>query len=168
MKCRSRTLWWESCALLPSLSMWHILLRSSPHCNQGPAAKSQRQLVAGKQWEPRGVVLAGAPGEQTATAARVPQFQEWVGWVESKRMTLGSPSPPSQTHFLSLLSTHCCSKLCTIVCLGRLLQGGAPLLVFVQPVRELSGPSDLSLTLSPEILSPLTQAITFMGFVHMV
>lgn len=91
MKCRSRTLWWESCALLPSLSMWHILLRSSPHCNQGPATESQHQLVAGKQWELRGVPLAGAPGKQTATAAHVPQFQEWVGWVEGERMTLGSP-----------------------------------------------------------------------------
>lgn len=165
MKCRSRTLWWESCALLPSLSMWHILLRSSPHCNQGPAAKSQHQLVAGKQWEPRGVVLAGAPGEQTPTAARVPQFQEWVGWIESKRMTADSRSPPSL--FLSLLSTQCCSKLCTIVCLGRLLQGGAPALVFVQPVRELLGPSDLFFALSLEILSPFTQAITFMNVVHM-
>lgn len=75
-------------------------------------------------------------------------------------MTLGSPSPPSQTHSLCFLSTQCCSKLCTIVCLGRLLQGGAPLLVFVQPVRELLGPFDLSLTLSLEILSPFTQAIT--------
>ena len=85
-------------------------------------------------------------------------------------MTLGSPSPPSQTHFVSLLPTQCCSKLCTIVCLGRLLQGGAPLLVFVQPVRELLGPSDLflSLSLSVEILSPFTQAITLMGSVHTV
>ncbi len=71
-------------------------------------------------------------------------------------MTVGSPSPPSQTLFLSLLSTRCCSKLCAIVCLGRLLQGGAPPLVFVQPVRELLGPSDLSLSLSLEILSPFT------------
>lgn len=109
--------------------------------------------MAGKQWEPRGVVLTGAPGEQTATAARVPQFQEWVGWVASKRMTLGWPSPPSQTHSLCFLSTQCCSKLCTIVCLGRLLQGGAPLLVFVQPVRELLGPFDLSLTLTGDSLT---------------
>lgn len=85
-----------------------------------------------------------------------------MGWVESKRMTVGSSSPPSQTLFLSLLSTRCCSKLRTIVCLGRLLQGGAPPLVFVQPVRELLGPSDLSL----EILSPFTKAITFMDVGH--
>lgn len=30
---RSRTLRWERGALHPSLSMWHILLRSSPRCN---------------------------------------------------------------------------------------------------------------------------------------
>lgn len=83
-------------------------------------------------------------------------------------MTVGSPSPPSQTLFLSLLSTRCCSKLRAIVCLGRLLQGGAPPLVFVQPVRELLWPSDLSLALSLEILSPFTWAITFMDVVHMV
>ena len=110
-------------------------------------------------------MLAGAPGEQTATAARVPWFQEWVGWVESRRMTVGY-SPPSQALSLCLLSNPCCSKLRTIVCLGRLLQGGAPRLVFVQPVRELLRPSDLALALSLEILSPSTQASTFLDVRH--
>lgn len=122
--------------------------------------------MAGKQWEQRGVVLAGAAGEQTATAARVPQFHEWVGWVESKRTTVGSPSSPNQTPFLSLLSTLCCSKLCCIVYLGRLLQGGAPPLVFVQPVRELLGPSDLSFALSLGNLSPFIRPITLMDVTH--
>ncbi len=40
--------------------------------------------------------------------------------------------------------------------------------MFVQPVRELLGPSDLSLTPLLEILSPFTHAITFMDVVHMV
>lgn len=40
--------------------------------------------------------------------------------------------------------------------------------MFVQPVRELLGPSDLSLTLSLDIFSPFTQAITFMHVVHVV
>lgn len=69
----------------------------------------------------------------------------------------------SDSFSLSLLSTQCCSKLCTIVCLGRLLQGGAPPLVFVQPVRELLRPSDLSLALSLEILSPFYPGYYFCG-----
>lgn len=37
--------------------------------------------------------------------------------------------------------------------------------MFVQPVGELLGPSDLSLALSLVNLSPITQAITFMDIV---
>ncbi len=50
-------------------------------------------------------MLAGAPDEQTATAARVLQFHEWVGWVESKRMTVGS-FEPSQSDSFSLPLIH--------------------------------------------------------------
>lgn len=45
---------------------------------------------------------------------------------------------PSQAGSFSHPPQRWC-KLDAIVCLGRLLQGGAPLLVFVQPVRELLG-----------------------------
>lgn len=107
--------------------------------------------MASKQWEQRGVALTGAPGGQTA--ARVPQLQKWVGWMKSKRKTVGSPNPPSL--FFSLL-IHSVLFQALHYCLPwQTAAGGAPLLVFVQPVRELFGPSDLSITPPRlKILSP--------------
>lgn len=124
----------------------HIVIRGRP-------LRASLWLAAGKQWEPKG---SGAHRGDQANK----QQQQHVshssrsGWdgLSPKRgggegendTKLGPALPVRLFFFLCLLSTQCCSKLCTIVCLGRLRQGGAPGLVFVQPVGELLGPSDLS------------------------
>lgn len=131
--------------------------------------------MAGKQWERGGEWHSSVQWVNKQQQQHVSHSSR-SGWDGSRAKkekekkkkneceTVSSPGPPSR--FLLLLSTQCCSKLCTIVCLGRLSQGGAPPLVFVQPVRELLGPSDLSLL---EILSPFCpgQVITFREVVHM-
>lgn len=49
---------------------------------RGPATESQTlHLAAGKQWERRGVALAGALREQTPTAARGPTVPGADGMV---------------------------------------------------------------------------------------
>lgn len=101
------------------------------------------------------MVLAGA-NSNSSTCATVPG----AGGIGGQRKNDSGFAQPSRSDSFSLPLIH---SLCAIVYLGRLLQGGAPLLMFVQPVGELSGPSDLSPALSLANLSPITQAVTFIN-----
>lgn len=100
---------------------------------------------------------AGAPGEQTATAARVPWSRERVGRVESK-----ATSPPRQTRSLTLFSV--CLQARHYCLPWQAVAGRGPSAGVCATCFGTFGPSDPPL----EILSPFTRAKTFMTYVHTI
>lgn len=104
----------------------------------------------------------------SSTCPAVPAGVGGMGWEQEKKKkandTEFARALPVRLFFSASYPTQCCSKPCAIVCLGRLQQGGAPRMVFVQPVWELLGPSDLSHRRFSHLL-PMRSVLQ--GFVHM-